>query len=97
MFVCLSTLPHFNVSLVTRRTELLTGLMFPSLVLPLPPPSFIFFCLQYLVFDTQMMLGGNHKYSVSPEEYIFAALSLYVDIVNLFLMILQIVGYANKD
>ncbi|CAN7942620.1 unnamed protein product, partial [Ixodes pacificus] len=51
----------------------------------------------YLVFDTQMMLGGNHKYSVSPEEYIFAALSLYVDIVNLFLMILQIVGYANKD
>ncbi|EEC07222.1 conserved hypothetical protein [Ixodes scapularis] len=44
-----------------------------------------------------MMLGGNHKYSVSPEEYIFAALSLYVDIVNLFLMILQIVGYANKD
>ncbi|XP_064463726.1 protein lifeguard 2-like [Ornithodoros turicata] len=51
----------------------------------------------YLVFDTQLMLGGNHKYSVSPEEYIFASLSLYVDIVNLFLMILQIVGYANRD
>ncbi|KAL1441767.1 hypothetical protein MTO96_008279 [Rhipicephalus appendiculatus] len=51
----------------------------------------------YLVFDTQLMLGGNHKYSVSPEEYIFAALSLYVDVINLFLMILQIVGYANRD
>ncbi|XP_077562759.1 glutamate NMDA receptor-associated protein 1 lifeguard isoform X1 [Haemaphysalis longicornis] len=51
----------------------------------------------YLVFDTQMMLGGNHKYALSPEEYIFAALSLYVDIINLFLMILQIVGYANRD
>lgn len=44
-----------------------------------------------------MMLGGNHKYALSPEEYIFAALSLYVDIINLFLMILQIVGYANRD
>lgn len=51
----------------------------------------------YLVFDTQMMLGGNHKYALSPEEYIFAALSLYVDVINLFLMILQIVGYANRD
>lgn len=51
----------------------------------------------YLVFDTQLMMGGNHKYSLSPEEYVFAALSLYVDVVNLFLMILQIVGYANRD
>ncbi|XP_072019961.1 protein lifeguard 1-like isoform X2 [Amphiura filiformis] len=46
----------------------------------------------YLVFDTQMMLGGSHKYSLSPEEYIFAALNLYVDIVQLFLYILMLVG-----
>lgn len=26
----------------------------------------------YLVYDTQMMLGGDHKYSISPEEYVFA-------------------------
>jgi hypothetical protein len=38
------------------------------------------------------MLGGKHKYSLSPEEYIFAALNLYLDIVNLFLFILTIVG-----
>ena len=25
----------------------------------------------YLVFDTQLMLGGSHKYSISPEEYIY--------------------------
>ncbi|KAL4229473.1 hypothetical protein ACF0H5_012511 [Mactra antiquata] len=49
----------------------------------------------YLVFDTQMMLGGKHKYSISPEEYIFAALNLYLDIINLFLFILSIVGQAR--
>ena len=52
-------------------------------------------CLQYIVFDTQMMLGGKHKYSVSPEEYIFAALNLYLDIVNLFLFLLSIIGSAR--
>ncbi|XP_070536863.1 protein lifeguard 1-like isoform X1 [Ptychodera flava] len=46
----------------------------------------------YLVVDTQLMMGGSHKYSISPEEYIFAALNLYLDIINLFLMILLLVG-----
>ncbi|XP_050728415.1 protein lifeguard 1-like isoform X2 [Eriocheir sinensis] len=46
----------------------------------------------YLVFDTQLMLGGNHKLAISPEEYIFAALNLYLDVVNLFLYILALVG-----
>jgi len=49
----------------------------------------------YIVFDTQMMLGGKHKYSLSPEEYVFAALNLYLDIINLFLYILRIVGIAR--
>ncbi|XP_045450601.1 protein lifeguard 1 [Melitaea cinxia] len=46
----------------------------------------------YLVYDTQLMMGGKHKYSISPEEYIFAALNLYLDIVNIFLFILTIIG-----
>lgn len=50
----------------------------------------------YLVYDTQLMLGGSHKYSISPEEYIFAALNLYLDIVNIFLYILTIIG-ATRD
>lgn len=43
----------------------------------------------YLIYDTQLMIGGNHKYSISPEEYIFAALNLYLDIINIFLFILR--------
>lgn len=49
----------------------------------------------YLIFDTQLMLGGKHKYSISPEDYIMAALNLYIDIINLFLMILRLVGFSR--
>ncbi|GLH16781.1 uncharacterized protein GBIM_21067 [Gryllus bimaculatus] len=52
------------------------------------------FCV-YLVYDTQMMMGGKHKYSISPEEYIFAALSLYLDVINIFLYLLTIIGIAR--
>eukprot|EP00088_Acartia_fossae_P057876 TRINITY_DN6755_c0_g2_i6.p1 TRINITY_DN6755_c0_g2~~TRINITY_DN6755_c0_g2_i6.p1 ORF type:complete len:336 (-),score=112.72 TRINITY_DN6755_c0_g2_i6:703-1668(-) len=51
----------------------------------------------YLVYDTQLMLGGKHKYALSPEEYVFAALNLYLDIINMFLYILSIVGAARSD
>ncbi|XP_063976605.1 protein lifeguard 1 isoform X2 [Diachasmimorpha longicaudata] len=50
----------------------------------------------YLIYDTQMMLGGKHKYSVSPEEYIFAALNLYLDVVNIFMYVLAIIG-SSRD
>ncbi|XP_055858717.1 protein lifeguard 1-like [Episyrphus balteatus] len=46
----------------------------------------------YLIYDTQLMLGGEHKYAISPEDYIFAAINIYLDIINLFLYILRIVG-----
>ncbi|XP_063535823.1 protein lifeguard 1-like isoform X3 [Cydia strobilella] len=50
----------------------------------------------YLVYDTQLMMGGKHKYSISPEEYIFAALNLYLDIINIFMYILTIIS-ATRD
>ena len=50
----------------------------------------------YIIYDTQMMMGGAHKYSVSPEEYIFAALNLYLDIINLFMYILMIIGSSKN-
>jgi hypothetical protein len=47
----------------------------------------------FLVFDTQMVVGGsNRRYQLSPEEYIYGALQLYVDVVNLFIIILGLVG-----
>ena len=56
----------------------------------------ILFCV-YIVFDTQLMMGGSHKYSISPEDYVFAALNLYIDVVMLFSMILGIFGGSSGD
>ncbi|KFB43276.1 AGAP005529-PC-like protein [Anopheles sinensis] len=50
----------------------------------------------YLVYDTQVMLGGEHKFSISPEEYVFAALSLYLDVINIFLYILRIIAVSRR-
>lgn len=43
------------------------------------------------------MMGGGHTFAISPEEHIFAALTLYVDVVTLFLYILQIVSQASGE
>lgn len=51
----------------------------------------------YIIYDTQMMMGGSHKHSISPEEYVFAALNLYLDIVNLFMYILMLLGLIGGD
>ncbi|XP_063600243.1 protein lifeguard 1-like [Penaeus indicus] len=55
----------------------------------------LLFCF-YLVFDTQLMIGGNHKFSISPEEYVFAALTLYLDVINIFTYILSIIGNSRS-
>ncbi|KAM5158344.1 protein lifeguard 2-like [Mantella aurantiaca] len=49
----------------------------------------------YLVVDTQLILGGKHRYTVSPEDYIFATLNIYVDIINLFMLLLTIFGICR--
>ncbi|KAG9260457.1 protein lifeguard 2-like [Astyanax mexicanus] len=49
----------------------------------------------FLAFDTQLLMG-NKMYAISPEEYIFATLSLYLDIVNLFTFLLQLFGGGRE-
>lgn len=50
----------------------------------------------YLVHDIQLMMGQKH-YSISPDEHILGALMIYLDIINLFLMILTIFGLAQRS
>ncbi|KAJ8352408.1 hypothetical protein SKAU_G00238840 [Synaphobranchus kaupii] len=49
----------------------------------------------FLAYHTQLLLG-NRKNSISPEEYVFGALSIYVDIVQIFMFLLQIIGASSK-
>jgi len=48
----------------------------------------------YIVYDTQLMLGdwGGHKLQFSLDDYCFAALTLYLDIINMFLFLLSMLG-----
>lgn len=46
----------------------------------------------YIVYDTQLIVGGKHSHQFSIDDYAFAAISLYLDIVQLFLYLLQIFG-----
>jgi FtsH-binding integral membrane protein len=48
-----------------------------------------------VLIDTQLILG-NGKKSVALDDYILGATTLYVDIVQLFIRILRILG-KKKD
>ena len=49
----------------------------------------------YLVYDTQLIMGKlGVGYSV--DDYIFATLEIYMDIIRLFLLILRILGNASR-
>lgn len=41
----------------------------------------------YLVYDTQMLIGGR-KYELSPEEHVFGAITLYMDVIMIFTALL---------
>lgn len=45
----------------------------------------------YMVFDLQLIMGGR-SLEISPEEYIMASLTLYIDIINLFQYMLILFG-----
>jgi len=65
--------------------------------LPFPAMQKIYCCLGillfsfFLIFDTQLILG-NGQCAIGVDDYVFAALQLYIDIVQLFLYILQLFG-----
>ena len=50
----------------------------------------------WLWYDIQMIVGKGRN-RMNPDEYIFGALSLYLDIVIMFLSILNVVGIGSCD
>jgi FtsH-binding integral membrane protein len=49
----------------------------------------------YLIIDTQMILGGR-TVELAVDEYFLAAMLLYIDVIQIFLYILELLG-SNKD
>jgi FtsH-binding integral membrane protein len=56
--------------------------------------AILFSC--YIVYDVQILLGGSHKHKISPDEYVAATISIYLDIINLFLHMLHILNELNR-
>mmetsp|Transcript_126673 Transcript_126673/g.352969 ORF Transcript_126673/g.352969 Transcript_126673/m.352969 type:complete len:239 (+) Transcript_126673:93-809(+) len=65
--------------------------------LPFPIMHKVYCCLGillfsfYLIFDTQMIVGKG-QCSLGVDDYVFGALQLYIDIIQIFLYILSLVG-----
>ena len=58
--------------------------------------ALIFAC--FIVFDMQMILGQKHiKYKYSIDDYILAAMSLYLDVINMFLYIIEFLTLTSSD
>uniref|UniRef100_A0A3Q3E128 Glutamate receptor, ionotropic, N-methyl D-aspartate-associated protein 1b (glutamate binding) n=1 Tax=Labrus bergylta TaxID=56723 RepID=A0A3Q3E128_9LABR len=85
LFVCLIVLILFGLLCIIIRDRIL-HIVYAGL------GALLFTC--FLAVDTQLLLG-NKELSLSPEEYVFAALNLYTDIINIFLYILAIIGRAR--
>jgi hypothetical protein len=56
----------------------------------------LLFCV-YIVFDVQMIVGGQHQYKMSPDDYVMATISVYLDVVNLFIHLLRLLDSANRN
>ena len=49
----------------------------------------------YLIYDTQLIMG-KFGYGYSVDDYIFAAMEIYMDIIRLFLMILRLLAEVSS-
>jgi FtsH-binding integral membrane protein len=45
----------------------------------------------FLAVDTQLIMGGK-RHEISAEDHVFASIMLYLDIVYIFIFILQLLG-----
>ena len=50
----------------------------------------------YLVYDTQVIMKKFGQEVFQVDDYIFAAIQIYLDIINLFMIILSVFGKNKK-
>ena len=54
----------------------------------------IIFCI-YLIYDVQLLIGNSEK-KFSEDDYILAAINIYLDIIAIFIRLLEIIGSKNS-
>lgn len=92
MFLCVATM----VVLLFGIVALIIGLFTNIGILNLVYAGLIALLFSmYLVYDTQQIVGGR-KHEISAEEHIYGAIVLYMDIMQIFLALLQLVGSSDN-
>merc|ERR1719401_1180121 len=90
-FLCLFMLGFF----IWLGSFFLTGPAFHTLRLMYAAGGALLFSC-FIVYDTQLILGGSHKHQFCIDDYCMAAISLYIDIIQLFLFLLRMFGQRRS-
>ena len=88
-FLCMGILVMVCVQLVVAIICCFTMTMSPWY--PFTAGFFVVLYGIYLLIDTQMVVGGG-RHELSIDDYIIGAMILYLDIVMMFLYILEMLG-----
>ena len=72
------------------------GLLDCATALPLPDYFTALLFSGYLLYNTQLMMGGDKSRQVRPDEWLLAAVSIYTDVINLFMAILEIMNSQEQ-
>jgi FtsH-binding integral membrane protein len=52
----------------------------------------------YLAYHTKLIVAGKHtKYQMNEKDYVFGAMSLYNDIINVFIYLLRVLGEDRQQ
>mmetsp|Transcript_20286 Transcript_20286/g.20298 ORF Transcript_20286/g.20298 Transcript_20286/m.20298 type:complete len:133 (+) Transcript_20286:305-703(+) len=49
----------------------------------------------YIIIDTQLIVDGE-KYGITSDDYVIGAMLIYVDVIALFLRILELIGKLKE-
>merc|ERR550532_3417600 len=91
LFAALFVLMGFGFVLSLASLFGATGPAFQGLRLLYAVGGALIFSM-FLVYDTQLIIGGKHQKQYDTDDYIAATLDLYIDIIQMFLFLLQIFG-----
>mmetsp|Transcript_78381 Transcript_78381/g.123781 ORF Transcript_78381/g.123781 Transcript_78381/m.123781 type:complete len:245 (+) Transcript_78381:2-736(+) len=92
LFVFLMVLCGFGLALAIASMCGLHGEAFQTLRMLYAAGGALLFSV-YLVYDTQLIVGGDkHAQAFQEDDYCWAAINLYIDIIQLFLYLLELFG-----
>ena len=86
LFACLLGLILFGIACVFSRSRIM-NIIYCSC-------GVVLFGI-YLIYDVQLLTGDKER-SIDMDDYIYGAVAIYLDIINIFLYLLRILGKSNE-